>query len=121
MSEWEELAGLADAVPVPLLGIDEEGKVRLVNRSGCEFLALARQQLLDHELGELFRDPGRAAEFQTALRRGSADSHRFVCRRGDGGSQRVFRSCTPGRLLRWPGRAGSARPVRPGSARGSAA
>lgn len=89
MSEWEELAGLADAVPVPLLGIDEEGKVRLVNRSGCEFLALARQQLLDHELGELFRDPGRAAEFQTALRRGSADSHRFVCRRGDGGSQRV--------------------------------
>ena len=89
MSDWSALAGIADAVPVPLLGIDAQGRLRLVNSAGCEFLACGRRELIDRELDCLFRDPERAAEFRTALARGSVDAHRFVLLRGDGSSLRA--------------------------------
>ena len=88
-SDWKTLAEIADAVPVPLLGLDEHGFVRLANRAGCEFLACSRHELLDREFATLFRDPDRAAEFQTAIFQGSADSHRLTTWRGDGGTMLV--------------------------------
>ncbi len=96
MSDWKALAGIADAVPVPLLGVDEHGRMRLVNKAGCEFLCCARDQLLHRELSCLFRDPDRAAEFLTALARGSVEPHRFVAQRVDGSTIRV--EATPGSL-----------------------
>lgn len=89
MSEWQQLIALADAVPVPLLGVDESGRLRLANRAGCEFLGYSRQQLLDCELAALFRDPRRAQEFQSALAHGSVERHLFMSQRGDGSGLRV--------------------------------
>ena len=88
-SDWQSLAEIADAVPVPLLGFDENCVLRLANKASCEFLSCSRQELLERELATLFRDPDRASEFETALAQGSADSHRFTAQRGDGASMLV--------------------------------
>lgn len=78
---------MADAVPVPLVGIDGDLVIRLANTAGCEFLACARSQLVSRPLTQLIRDPHQAAEFETSLRGGNFEPRRLVLQRGDGDPQ----------------------------------
>ena len=95
-ADWQKLAEMADAMPVPLIGLDGSGELRWCNRAAGELLLFESEQLAGKRLAELFRDPERASEFWTSLQHGSVESQPFVVQRGDGSKLRV--EASPGSL-----------------------
>lgn len=95
-ADWQKLAEMADAMPVPLLGIGGTGELKWCNRAATELLLFTSAQLSGMQLAELFRDPERASEFWTALQHGSVERQPFVVQRADGSKLRV--EASPGSL-----------------------
>ena len=95
-TDWQKLAETADAMPVPLLGVDEFGSIRLANQATCLLLASTPAQLVGKPFATIFRDPNQAEEFRSATAAGSTEPCRARLQRGDG--SRLRAELTPGAL-----------------------
>jgi PAS domain S-box-containing protein len=81
---WDLAPGLVDAAPVPLLGMDVTGRIRVANAACQELLGYSRQELLGLRLASLIEDEKQTHPFNRNLSHGICEATRVALRRKDG-------------------------------------
>ena len=93
--QWDLAPGLIDAAPVPLLGMDVTGRIRVANAACQELLGYSKQELLGLRLASLIEDEKQTHPFNRNLSHGICEATRVALRRKDGQIRTVDLAARP--------------------------